>query len=130
MIARPKPCRPVFCTGFSCGSRCREFLEQFPGPVGTAVIDHDDFVGYILQAQFQVEVLDRGADAAFLIPGRDDDGKELQLVLMFGSEFHGSPDSSSQSRMLLGMGGNFLEDVIDRGFAAANPTALPPRSRP
>jgi hypothetical protein len=63
-------------------SRCVEaggfFLEDLPGAVGGAVVDHDDFVRDTAEGQLEMEVLDGGRDAAFLVTRGDDDGEESE----------------------------------------------------
>jgi hypothetical protein len=51
------------------------FLEDLPGAVGGAVVNDDDFVRDTAKIQFEVQVLDSGCDAAFLVARRDDDGE-------------------------------------------------------
>jgi hypothetical protein len=53
-------------------------LENTPCAVGRAVVDDHDFVRHIAQAKLEVEVLDSGGDATFLIPRGDDDAKKLE----------------------------------------------------
>jgi hypothetical protein len=50
-------------------------LEDGPGGVGGAVVDDEDLVGDGVEVEFEVEVLDGGGDAAFLVSGGDDDGE-------------------------------------------------------
>jgi hypothetical protein len=52
---------------------CCLFLEDGPGAVGGAVVDHDDFVRDAAEFQLEVKVLDGGGDAAFFVAGGDDD---------------------------------------------------------
>lgn len=54
------------------------FSEDFPRAVGGSVVDHDDFVRDAAKVQLEVEVLDGGRDAAFLVTGRNDDGEQTQ----------------------------------------------------
>jgi hypothetical protein len=51
-------------------------LEDLPGAVGGAVVDHDDFVRHAAEVQFEMEMLDGGRDAALLVARGDDDGEE------------------------------------------------------
>ena len=46
--------------------------EPFPGPVGAAIVNDDNLVRHVMQPQFQMEMLHRGTDAAFLIARRND----------------------------------------------------------
>ncbi len=55
-------------------------LENAPGVVGRAVIDDHNFVWHIAQAKLEVEVLNRGGDATFFIPRRDDDAEKLERI--------------------------------------------------
>jgi hypothetical protein len=48
-------------------------LQNFPRPIGATVIDHHDLVRHLTQAKLDVQVLDRGGDAALFVPGRDND---------------------------------------------------------
>ncbi len=52
------------------------FLEDWPGAVGGAVVDHDDFVRDTAEVQLEMQVLDGGRDAAFLVTRGDDDGQK------------------------------------------------------
>ena len=45
------------------------------GTVGAVVVNDDDFVRDTAKIQFEVQVLDSGCDAAFLVARRDDDGE-------------------------------------------------------
>jgi hypothetical protein len=54
------------------------FLEDFPGAVGGAVVDDDDFVRDAAEFQFEVQMFDGGCNAAFFIPGGNDDGQEAE----------------------------------------------------
>jgi hypothetical protein len=51
-------------------------LEDWPGAVGGAVVDHDDFVRDTAEVQLEMQVLDGGRDAAFLVTRGDDDGQK------------------------------------------------------
>ncbi len=55
-----------------------QFDKQRPRPVRAAIIHHDDLVRHLVKAQFDMEMLHGGANAAFLILGRDDDAEQLQ----------------------------------------------------
>lgn len=48
-------------------------LEDWPGAVGGTVVNDDDFVRDTAKIQFEVQVLDSGCDAAFLVARRNDD---------------------------------------------------------
>ncbi len=54
------------------------FLEDLPSAVRGAVVDDDDFVRDAAEVQLEMQVLDGGRDAAFLITRGDDDGQELE----------------------------------------------------
>jgi hypothetical protein len=54
------------------------FLEDWPGAVGGAVIDHDDLVRDAAEFQLEVEVLHGRCDAAFLVTRGDDDRQESE----------------------------------------------------
>ena len=56
-------------------------LEDGPGVVGGAVIDHDDLMRDAAEFQLEVKVLDGGRDAAFFVAGGDDDGEEAEIVV-------------------------------------------------
>jgi hypothetical protein len=45
-----------------------DLLEQVPRRIGAAIVDDHDFVRNLLQAQFEVKVLDGGSDAALFVP--------------------------------------------------------------
>jgi hypothetical protein len=49
------------------------FLEDGPGAVGGAVVDNDYLVRDAAEFQLEVQVLDGGCDAAFLVARGDDD---------------------------------------------------------
>jgi len=51
-------------------------LEDLPGAVGGAVVDDDNLVRDAAEFQLEVQVLDGGRDAAFLVAGGDDDGQQ------------------------------------------------------
>ncbi len=52
-----------------------DLLEQAPGGVRAAIVHDHDFVGSVLQAQFEMEVLNGDGDAAFFVPGRNYHGE-------------------------------------------------------
>ena len=54
------------------------FLEDWPGAVFGAVVDDDDFVRDAPEVQLEMQVLDGGRDAAFLVARWDDDGEKRQ----------------------------------------------------
>ena len=54
------------------------FLEDWPGAVGGAVVNDDDFVWDAAEVQLEVQMLDSGCDAPFLVAGRNDDGEQAQ----------------------------------------------------
>ena len=51
-------------------------MEDLPSAVFGAVFDDDDFVRDAAEVQLEMQVLDGGRDAAFLVARRDDDGEE------------------------------------------------------
>jgi len=55
-----------------------EQMEDWPGAVGGAVVDDDDFVRDTAEIQLEMEVLDGGRDAAFLVARGDDDRQESE----------------------------------------------------
>jgi len=61
-----------------CVEAARFFLEDLPGAVGGAVVDHDDFVRDAPKIQLEVQVLDGGCDASFLVAGGDDHRQESE----------------------------------------------------
>jgi hypothetical protein len=52
-----------------------EGLPGDAGEVGGAGVGDEDLVGDGVEVEFEVEVLDGGGDAAFLVSGGDDDGE-------------------------------------------------------
>lgn len=52
------------------------FLEDLPGAVFGAVVDDNDFVRHAAEVQLEMQVLDGGRDAAFLVARGDDDRQE------------------------------------------------------
>jgi hypothetical protein len=56
-------------------------LEDFPGAVGGAVVDHNYLVRDAAEFQFEVQVLDGRRDAAFFVPGGNDDGEEAEIAV-------------------------------------------------
>ena len=54
------------------------FLEDLPRAVGGAVVDDNDFMRDTAEVQLEVQVLDGGRNAAFLVAGGDDDGEQAQ----------------------------------------------------
>src|SRR2546422_1390703 len=50
---------------------CR--TENAPGVIGAAIVDNDDLVVDGVQAEFEVQVFDRGSDAVLLVSCRNDD---------------------------------------------------------
>jgi len=61
--------------GAEGGDFCGFGLEDLPSGIGGAVVHHDDFVGDGVKFEFQMQVLNGGGDAAFLVAGGDDDGE-------------------------------------------------------
>ena len=53
-------------------------LKYLPSAVGGAVVDDDDFVRDAAEVQLEVQMLDSGCDAAFLVAGWDDDRQESE----------------------------------------------------
>ena len=103
--------------GFEDGEFCREFGEDFPGVVGTAVIDDDDFVGNVVEAEFEVEVLDGRGDAPLLIARGDDDGEKVEGLGV------GHCGNDLRFQFTRGRG------RANRGFARRNSRSLPRFSR-
>jgi hypothetical protein len=64
--------------GSKVGAGFGDLLEDGQGSVGAAIVDDDNFMGDFFQVKLEVEMLDRGSDAAFLVPCWDDDRKFLQ----------------------------------------------------
>jgi hypothetical protein len=50
-------------------------LEDGEGPVGAAIVDGDNFMGDFFELKLEVEMLNRGGNAALLVPCRDDHTK-------------------------------------------------------
>jgi hypothetical protein len=57
------------------GAGFGDLLEDGQGSVGAAIVDNDNFMGDFFELKLEVEMLDRGSDAAFLVPCRDDHTK-------------------------------------------------------
>src|SRR4051812_37981138 len=55
-----------------------QVTQEFPRPIRASIIDHQNFMGNIVDAKFDMEVFDRGTDATFLVPSRDDDGEQCK----------------------------------------------------
>jgi len=81
-----------------------------PGVIGAAIVDNDDLVVDGVQAEFEVQVFDRGSDAVLLVSCRNDDrqlsqsfsARRLTLIL-----FH--THSAPAIGVLLGVAGNVFE---------------------
>ena len=58
--------------------RGAELFENGPRLVGAAVIDHDYFMGNIVQTQFEVKMLDGRGDTPFFIPRGHDHAEQRQ----------------------------------------------------
>ena len=58
--------------------------QQFPGGILAAVIYDDDFMGHIVQAQFEMQMLDGRADATLLIAGGDNNREQRQRARLSG----------------------------------------------
>ena len=54
------------------------FLENLPGAVGGAVVDDDDLVRDAAEFQLEVQVLDGGCDASFLVTRGNDYRQESE----------------------------------------------------
>jgi len=54
------------------------FLEDLPGAVGGTVVNDDDLVRDTAEVQLEVQMLDSGCDAPFLVAGGNDDGEQAQ----------------------------------------------------
>ena len=122
MMARPKPCSPVFCTGRMVGMRGASPLQHGPGGVGAAVVHHDDLVLHAVQPQFQVEVLDGGGDGAFFVAAGDHDGEKPQRFVAGGrrSTLH-MPLRSSQSGIGLGMARDLFQQSRPWAISGCHP---------
>ena len=55
-------------------------LEDLPGAIFGAVVDDDNFVRDAAEIQLEVQMLDGGRDAAFLIAGGNDDRQESEWL--------------------------------------------------
>ena len=53
-------------------------MEDWPGAVFGSVVDHDDLVRDAAEFQLEVQVLDGGGDAAFLVTRGNDDRQESE----------------------------------------------------
>jgi hypothetical protein len=51
--------------------------QNLPGGIGAAVIHHHNFVRDILQAQFQMQMLDGRSNTTLFIPGGDYHGQQF-----------------------------------------------------
>src|SRR3954452_8971747 len=54
-------------------------LEDAPGMIPAAIVDHNNFVRDIVETQLYVKLLDGGSDAALFISSRNDDAKTMKL---------------------------------------------------
>ena len=59
--------------GPKIGAGGGKLLQNGEGLVGAAIVDDDNFMGDFFQLKLEVEMLDRGSDATFLVPCGDDD---------------------------------------------------------
>ena len=61
----------VFCTGRRVATSSLRRVRILPCPVGRSVVDDDDFMGHVVQFEFEVEMANGRFDAAFprLWPG-------------------------------------------------------------
>ena len=65
--------------GNDCRDSFLQVLQDFPCPIGAAVVNDDDFVGYFAEAQFNGEMFDGRGDTSLFIAGRDNDAQEFEL---------------------------------------------------
>jgi hypothetical protein len=61
-----------------------EFHEETPSRVCTTIVDDHDFVGNLLQAQFEVEMLNGCGNTAFFVPSRNYYGEQLERIAVDG----------------------------------------------
>ncbi len=55
-------------------------LQQAPRGVCAAIVDDNDLVRNLLQVQFQVEMFDRGGNAALFVPRGNHHREQLQRL--------------------------------------------------
>ena len=70
--------------GTQSGDAPAEILEGLPGGIRAAVVHRDDFVWNVVQAQFDVQMLDGGGNGGLFVPAGDDYGKQLQRLVRRG----------------------------------------------
>ena len=118
--ARPKPCGAVVPDrATSSGIRALQLLQNLPGPVRAAVVDHDDLVRDAVEAQLEVEVLHGRGDAALLVPGGNDDREFRQrwkakspACRVSSCRVNDRRESPSQS----GMASAWSSDLLENGL--------------
>ena len=74
-----------------------DLLEHAPGGVRAAIVHDHDFVGNLLQAQFEMEVLNGGGDTAFFVAGRNHHGERAERLAGEGRRRSHTRLTSSQS---------------------------------
>ncbi len=134
-MARPKPCGPGFCTGTSAGIACAQRSQNLPRPILASVVDDDDLVRNVAEAQFEVQVLDGRGDAALLVARRNDDrqlGERRQrrdrVAAASAMPLSAALEMSSQS----GCCRAWLEDLVaecPRSFVSAASPSVRARAR-
>ena len=66
-----------------------EFGEDLPRAVGTAIINHHDFVRHLIEVQFEVQVFHGTADAALFVPCWNHNTQEFERGVTIGWTFVG-----------------------------------------
>src|SRR5262245_10431550 len=72
------------------------FGQNSPGIISAAVVNNDDFMGNIVEAEFDVKMLDRGGDASGFIARRDYDTEQLKRLLLGWEIVHNGEERSNQ----------------------------------
>src|SRR5690242_10396676 len=72
------------------------FSQNIPSIIGAAVVNNNDFMGNIVEAEFDVKMLHRRGDALGFIAGRNYDAQELQWLLLGWGIGHNGEERSNQ----------------------------------
>src|SRR2546426_8599900 len=88
---------PLVPYSFQLRQALLNITQHLPRLIRTAVIYHNDFMGHVIEAQFQVKVLNRRANAHLFILRGNDDRKKLQRTFTLSSPSHNAAETRNQS---------------------------------
>src|SRR5882724_7009595 len=72
------------------------FLQNIPGVVGASIVNNNDFMRDVVEAQFDVKMFHRRGDASGFIARWNNNAKELEGRLLWRRVSHGAEERSSQ----------------------------------